>query len=115
MDDRSDIDFFASEGQDSCKSIPVQLQGRKFGNLQGNAASKRSPGKRMRPSSASILKQKSQQLEWRRMRSLKLDGAGAAVGGVTEEEVPKSVRFAKRTPDIPKPHDHETPSVTYAF
>ena len=109
IDDRSDIDFFASEGQDSCKSIPVQLQGRKFGNLQGNA-SKRSPGKRMRPSSASILKHKSQQLEWRRMRSLRLDGAAAV--GVAEEEVPKSVRFAKRTPDIP---EDETPSVTYAF
>ena len=64
----------------------------------------------MRPSSASILKQKSQQLEWRRMRSLKLDAAAEV--GVTEEEVPKSVRFAQRTPDIP---EDETPSVTYAF
>ena len=54
----SDFDFFDSEGQDSFSSIPVQQlkNNKKFGKLQSGITKVGVNGKKIRPSSASILK-----------------------------------------------------------
>ena len=90
-----------------------------FGNLQ-SSLTKGPNEKRMRPQSASILKQKQMSLFFD--KQLKFDAlANIRPGNRAEEEGIKSVRFAELNPDaiIGAKGDlkivEQTPSVTYAF
>lgn len=122
-EDGTDLDLFDSEGQDSCQTIPPQVQNKKFGKLQGGM-SKPSNGKKMRPSSASILKTKSQLFERQLIENLKFDARLQQRPAAKDDDGTKSVRFASGHLNTERNHhpdeqgseeEKNTPSVTYAF